>query len=63
MEMKDARLPCTIDRIAKISNKVIYSNFKKWEQNKTSTNVAFLRQYKIAVRFLELLKEEGLLEG
>lgn len=63
LEMKDARLPCTIDRIAKISNKVIYSNFKKWEQNKTSTNVAFLRQYKIAVRFLELLKEEGLLEG
>ena len=60
--MQEARFSCTIDRITKISNEVVYYDWEKWEQNKDSTNIAFLRQYKIAVRFLEILKEEGIVK-
>lgn len=58
LNLNDIRIPCTLDGIKKGSG-IFLKNFDEWKKHAAKANpknAAFLRQYHVAVRLLEILE-------
>ena len=60
LHLGDISYPCTLDGLKKAALPILYKPFDKWEEYQANENPktpAFVRQYQVAVRLLEILEE------